>query len=93
MSLSRQSRPLIKPGHGNLLSVRLSAEMKGDYSQPGFVRGRYLEQIDLPSAYLVYAVGKASPGRYNFTLAAHCYAFLTSIGRSLGGFSENYVYY
>jgi len=54
---------------------------------------RYLKQIDLPSAYLVYAVGKASPERYNFTLAAHCYAFLTSIGRSLGGFSENYGYY
>jgi len=44
----QSSRPLIKPGHGNLLSVRLNAEMKGDYSQPG----RYLEQIDLPSAYL-----------------------------------------
>jgi len=48
-----QSRwPLIKPGHGNLLSVRLNAEMKGDYSQPGLMPGRYLEQIDLPSAYL-----------------------------------------
>src|SRR5258705_12926275 len=49
----RQSRrPLIKPGHGNLLSIRLNAEMKGDYSQPGLMPGRYLEQIDLPSAYL-----------------------------------------
>src|SRR5258708_31651107 len=46
-------RPLIKPGHGNLLSVRLNAEMKGDYSQPGLMPSRYLEQIDLPSAYLV----------------------------------------
>jgi hypothetical protein len=27
--------------------------MKGDYSQPGLVPDRYLEQIDLPSAYLV----------------------------------------
>jgi len=27
--------------------------MKGDYSQPGLVPGRYLERIDLPSAYLV----------------------------------------
>jgi hypothetical protein len=26
--------------------------MKGDYSQPGLIPGRYLEQIDLPSAYL-----------------------------------------
>jgi hypothetical protein len=67
--------------------------MKGDYSRRGVMPSRYLKQIDLPSAYLVYAVGKASPGRYNFTLAAHCYAFLTSIGRSLGGFSENYGYY
>jgi hypothetical protein len=30
--------------------------MKGDYSQPGLMPGRYLA-IDLPSAYLVYAVG------------------------------------
>ena len=45
-------RPLIKPGYGNLLSIRLNAEMKGDYSQPGLMPGRYLEQIDLPSAYL-----------------------------------------
>ena len=29
--------------------------MKGDYSQPGLMPGHYLEQIDLPSAYLVYA--------------------------------------
>jgi hypothetical protein len=43
---------LIKPGHGNLLSVRLNAEMKGDYSHPGLMPGRYSEQIDLPSAYL-----------------------------------------
>jgi hypothetical protein len=26
--------------------------MKGDYSQPGWMPSRYLEQIDLPSAYL-----------------------------------------
>jgi hypothetical protein len=52
MSLSRQrSRPLIKPGHGNLLSVRLNAEMKGDYSELGLMPSPYLEQIDLPSAY------------------------------------------
>jgi hypothetical protein len=43
---------LIKQGHGNLLSIRLNAEMKGDYSQPGLMPGDYLEQIDLPSAYL-----------------------------------------
>jgi hypothetical protein len=52
MSLSRQrSRPLIKPGHGNLLSVRLNAEMKGDYSELGLMPSPYLEQNDLPSAY------------------------------------------
>jgi hypothetical protein len=50
--LYQSSRPLIKAGHGNLLSVRLNAEMKGDYLQPGLMPGRYLEQIDLPSAYL-----------------------------------------
>jgi len=44
-------------GHGNLLSIRLNADLKGDYSQPGLMPGRYLEQIDVPSAYLVYAVG------------------------------------
>jgi hypothetical protein len=32
--------------------------MKGDYSQPGLLPGQCLEQIDLPSAYLVYAVGR-----------------------------------
>jgi hypothetical protein len=26
--------------------------MKGDYLQPGLMPGHYLEQIDLPSAYL-----------------------------------------
>ena len=31
--------------------------MKGDYSQPGLMSGHCSEQIDLPSAYLVYAVG------------------------------------
>jgi hypothetical protein len=46
-------RPLIKLGHGNLLSVRLNAELKGDYSQPRLMPSRYLEQMDLPSAYLV----------------------------------------
>jgi hypothetical protein len=35
-------RPLIKPGHGNLLSVRLNADMKGDYPQPGLMPGPYL---------------------------------------------------
>jgi hypothetical protein len=35
--------------------------MKGDYSQPGLMPGRYLEQIDLPSAYLVLCGWKASP--------------------------------
>jgi hypothetical protein len=45
-------RPLIKRGHGNLLAVRLNAEMEGDYPQSDLMPGRYLEQIDLPSAYL-----------------------------------------
>jgi hypothetical protein len=31
--------------------------MKGDYSEPGLMPGHCSEQIDLPSAYLVYAVG------------------------------------
>jgi hypothetical protein len=48
----QSGRPLIKPGHGNLLSIRLNAEKKGDHSQPGLMPGRYLEQIGLPSAYL-----------------------------------------
>jgi hypothetical protein len=26
--------------------------MKGDYAQPDLMPGRYLEEIDLPSAYL-----------------------------------------
>src|SRR5260221_13856739 len=47
----------LKGRHGNLLSVRLNAEMKGDYSQPGLMLGYCSEQIDVPSAYLVYAVG------------------------------------
>jgi hypothetical protein len=60
---SEGHRPLIcsarfTAGHGNLLSVRLNADMKGDYSQPGLMPGRYLEEIDLPSACLAYAVGR-----------------------------------
>jgi hypothetical protein len=31
--------------------------MKGDYSQPGLRPGHCLEQIDMPSAYLIYPVG------------------------------------
>src|SRR6202035_5155004 len=50
-------------GHGNLLSIRLNAEMKGDYSQPGLMPCRYLEEIELPSAYLVYAVERRLRGR------------------------------
>jgi hypothetical protein len=48
----QSSRPLIKPGHDNLLSIRLNAEKKGDHLQPGLMTGHYLEQIGLPSAYL-----------------------------------------
>jgi hypothetical protein len=32
--------------------------MKGDYPQPGLTPGRSSEQMDLPSAYLVCAVGR-----------------------------------
>jgi hypothetical protein len=75
-------------GHGNLLSIRLNADMKGDYSQPGLMPGRYLEQIDLPSAYLVYAVGRRLRRRQQLTPAAHRFASLIPIGRSLGIFSK-----
>ena len=54
--------------------------MKGDYSQPGLMPGRYLEEIDLPSAYLVYAV--VSGRSYNFRPAAHRFRILYPIGRS-----------
>jgi len=39
--------------------------MKGDYSRPGVMPSRYLKEIDLPSAYLVYAVGRRLRGSYN----------------------------
>jgi hypothetical protein len=60
--------------------------MKGDYSQPGLMPGRYLEQIDLPSAYLVYAV--VSGGSSNFRPAAHRFRILYPIGRSLARFRK-----
>jgi hypothetical protein len=41
--------------------------MKGDYSQPGLMPGRYLEQIELPSAYLVYAVERRLRGQAQVT--------------------------
>jgi hypothetical protein len=47
----QSNRTLLRAGNGNLLSIRLNAETKGDYSQPGLMPGPYLEQIDLPSAY------------------------------------------
>jgi len=50
--------------------------MKGDYSQPGLMPGRYLEQIDLPSAYLVYAVGRRLRRKQQLTPAAHRFASL-----------------
>jgi hypothetical protein len=75
-------------GHGNLLSIRLNADLKGDYSQPGLMPGRYLEQIDLPSAYLVYRLGGVSGEGNNLRPAAHRFASLIPIGRSLGIFSK-----
>jgi hypothetical protein len=66
--------------------------MKGDYSQPGLMLGRYLEQIELPSAYLVYAVERRLRGQAQLTPAAHRFASLIPIGRSLGKFSGNYSY-
>ncbi len=48
--------------------------MKGDYSQ--LMPGRYLEQIDLPSAYLVYAVRRRLRRKLQLTLAAHRFASL-----------------
>ena len=64
--------------------------MKGDYSQPGLMPGRYLKKIELPSAYLVYAVERRLRGRAQLTPAAHRFASLIPIGRSLGRFSGNY---
>jgi hypothetical protein len=67
--------------------------MKGDYSQPGLMPGRYyLEQIDLPSAYLVYAVRRRLRRKLQLTPAADRFASLIPIGRSLGIFSRNYSY-
>jgi hypothetical protein len=43
--------------------------MKGDYSRPGVMPSRYLKEIDLPSAYLVYAVGRRLRGSYNLRRA------------------------
>jgi hypothetical protein len=58
--LGNREEPL-KGRHGNLLSVRLNAEMKGDYSELGLMPSRHLQQIDLPSSYLIYALWKLSP--------------------------------
>jgi hypothetical protein len=66
--------------------------MKGDYSQPGLMPGRYLEQIDLPSPYLVYAE-VVSGGRYNFRQGAHRFVPDYIIGPILARFSRNYGYY
>jgi hypothetical protein len=67
--------------------------MKGDYSQPGLMPGRYyLEQIDLPSAYLVYAIRRRLRRKLQLTPAADRFASLIPIGRSLGIFSRNYSY-
>ncbi len=49
--------------------------MKGDYSQ--LMPGRYLEQIDLPSAYLVYAVRRRLRRKLQLTLAAEDLAEIT----------------
>jgi hypothetical protein len=63
--------------------------MKGDYSQPGLMPGRYLEQIDLPSAYLVYAVERRLRGT-STTYAGRRIVSHPSIpiGRSRGIFSK-----
>jgi hypothetical protein len=53
--LGYREEPL-KGWHGNLLSVRLNAEMEGDYSELGLMASRHLQQIDLPSSYLVCAL-------------------------------------
>jgi hypothetical protein len=81
-------RPLIKPGHGNLLSVRLNVDMKGDYSQPGLMPGRFLEPIDLTSAYLFMRLEGVS-GSYNLR-RWRLVSPLIPIGRSLGILSRNY---
>jgi hypothetical protein len=66
--------------------------MKGDYSRPGVMPSRYLKEIDLPSAYLVYAVGRRLRGVTTYAGGA-LFRIPDPIGRSLGRFSENYGYY
>jgi hypothetical protein len=68
--LGYREEPL-KGWHGNLLSVRLNAEMEGDYSEPGLMASRHLQQIDLPSSYLVCALWKSSPAEAT-TFADRC---------------------
>jgi hypothetical protein len=61
--------------------------MKGDYSQPGLMSGSYFEQIDLLSAYLVYAE-VVSGGRYNFASGRTVSYRLISSARFLHDLAE-----
>jgi len=66
--------------------------MKGDYLRPGVMPGQLLEQIDLPSAYLVCVVGRRLRGATTYAGGA-LFRIPDPIGRSLGRFSENYGHY
>jgi hypothetical protein len=62
--------------------------MKGDYSQPGLMPGRYLEQIDLPSACLVYAVGSRLRRKIQLSPGGESFRILCPIGHSLARFNK-----
>ena len=58
--------------------------MKGDYSRPGSMPGHYLEQIDLPSAYLGYAFESRLRRKIKLSVAAHRFRILYSIRTQAG---------
>jgi len=55
--------------------------------------GRYLEQIDLPSACSVYGVGGCLWRKLQLSLAAHRFASLIQSDAALKDLAENYGHY
>jgi hypothetical protein len=55
--------------------------------------GRYLEQIDLPSACSVYGVGGRLRRKLQLSLAAHRFASLIQSDAALKDLAENYGHY